>query len=314
MDIYLTIIGICSLISMIGFFWLVITGFRRSAFWGVLVFLFSPLTALIFSALNWYDAKRPFLLYIIPTIVLFGTLGYMVTEIGTGNLSEISRRMQTGELKPNELLNLIDKAIQSHGNVDIFKQEEPVKVVGAEQTVADGPVGSEMIDKGETGQPGNASPVGTTDATAVKAGTDDQSVKASDQKTSGQAKDVKTKETAKDLDAIVDKKPSTGYPIMAEVTTDPLIGNKKKRDSDFTIVKFENIMKYKGRYFVIYTKKQTYLRGLLVKVDKNDLYLNRKLFGGSFKYRLSKKKIKTIYMLKKEFVLERDKNRLPEPQ
>jgi hypothetical protein len=110
-----------------------------------------------------------------------------------------------------------------------------------------------------------------------------------------------------------DKQESPPYPKLSQVKPDPLAVPKKQEDKDFVLVSFENVKHYKDRYFVIYTRQQTYLRGLLVKADNNAIYLNRKLFGGSFEYRVSKTKISKIYMLKKEFNMERDRNRLPTP-
>lgn len=308
MDIYLAIIGFSALISLIGFFWLVITGFRRSAFWGILVFLFSPLTAFIFSAFNWFDAKKPFLVYIIATVLMFGTMGYVVYEIGINNLTEISRRVQAGELQPHEALTLMDKALMSHGSADLFKPEEPEPdVVASEETPESN---TATIDEGKKGEQGQLS---AKDNKSIA----DETGHMDKQDTDISKKDEKKKpaevvaEENKNPDEIIDKIPSPEYPKLSEVRPDPLIAKRKLRDADFIIVKFKNAKNYQDRYFVIYTKKQTFLRGLLVKADKNALYLDRKLFGGSFKYRLSKKKIKTIYVMKKVFVTARDKNRLP---
>ncbi len=311
MDIYLAIIGFSALISLIGFFWLVITGFRRSAFWGVLIFLFWPLTAFIFSALNWFDAKKPFLVFILSMILMFGTMGYMVSEIGINNLTEMSRRVQAGELKSHEVLTLMDKALISHESVDLFKPVKPEEpepdVVASEETSESN---TATIDAGKKEEQGQL-PAKDNKSVANETGHTDKPDTGKSKKDEKKKPESVATEENKNPDEIIDKIPSPEYPKLSEVRPDPLIAKRKLRDADFVIVKFKNAKNYQDRYFVIYTKKQTFLRGLLVKADKSALYLDRKLFGGSFKYRLSKKKIKTIYVMKKKFVAERDKNRLP---
>ena len=56
----LPVLGLCSLA---GFFWLVAVAFRRSALWGVVVLLLSPIAAIAFAVGHWSESKRPFVLY-----------------------------------------------------------------------------------------------------------------------------------------------------------------------------------------------------------------------------------------------------------
>ncbi len=295
MNIFLIIIFVSALLAFAGYIWLVVTGFRKNIFWGILVLLFSPLTAVIFAALNWFDAKKAFIAYILPTLIMFGTYGYMFSKIGPENLAEINKRMQSGELRLKETMRVIDKAMNLQGSQKLFEETPALASVATNEAQA-----AAVTDAGV--EVAKDKKLDLTDA--AKVASEKSGNKAVPEQQSKSEKVLLVEEED-------DKKPSSGYPKLSQVKPDPLAIQKKAEDPDFVTVKFENARNYKDRYFVIYTNKETFLRGLLVKADKDALYLNRKLFGGSFEYRVSKKKISKIYMLKKEFVMERDRNRLP---
>jgi hypothetical protein len=305
MNIFIILLLISSALAFVGYIWLVITGFRRNVFWGIMVLLFSPVTAIIFAMLNWFDAKRAFITFIIPAILMYGTMGYMYKKIGPANLSEINKRVKTGELKLNETMRVIDRAMNLQGSQKLF-EPEPV----AEQT---DPATEDADMKQADGQALQKTTAETTDQSVPASDTEVAAKKmdtAAKQDNAQQKQDAVKTTTEEETD---EKQESPPYPKLSQVKPDPLAVQKKQEDKDFVLVRFENVKNYKDRYFVIYTKQQTYLRGLLVKADNNALYLNRKLFGGSFEYRVSKNKINKIYMLKKEFIMERDRDRLPTP-
>ena len=307
MNIFFVILSVSSLLAFIGFIWLVITGFRRNVFWGIMVLLFSPITAIIFAALNWFEAKKAFIAFIVPTIISYGTAGYIYTTIGAENFAEINKRLESGELKLQETMQVFSKAMDLKGSKKLFEEPAPQQNMTDANEKKDATAqGDEEMNSSEAAKPAGQNSQTGTDGTPITNGKVDDKDKTATTKNDDSEKVIIAEEE------VVEKIPSPAYPKLSQVKPDPLVSPKKKEDPDFVIVQFQNAKKYKGRYFVIYTSKETFLRGLLVKADDKALYLNRKLFGGSFEYRLSKKKIQTIYMLKKKFIVERDRNRLPQ--
>jgi hypothetical protein len=304
MNIFITILLISSLLAFVGYIWLVVTGFRRNVFWGIMVLLFSPITAIIFAALNWFDAKKAFITFIIPAIIMYGTMAYMYTKVGPDNLQEINKRIESGELKLNETMRVFDRAMSLQGSQKLFEE-----VPTAAQTA---PADAEMNITDEQLAPAATSTETTDKVEQASDATVDNKKADTAAKADKAQQEQDTANTAAEEET-EDKQESPPYPKLSQVKPDPLAVPKKQEDKDFVLVSFENVKHYKDRYFVIYTRQQTYLRGLLVKADNNAIYLNRKLFGGSFEYRVSKTKISKIYMLKKEFNMERDRNRLPTP-
>ncbi|MEJ2398236.1 MAG: hypothetical protein P8Z67_08310 [Gammaproteobacteria bacterium] len=62
MNIYLVLFIVFSVLNLVGFLWLEIVAFKRGVVWGLLVVLLSPITAIVFSLVNWFEARKPFLL------------------------------------------------------------------------------------------------------------------------------------------------------------------------------------------------------------------------------------------------------------
>jgi type IV secretory pathway VirB10-like protein len=125
MNMYITVLTLAWLINLIGFLWLVVVGFKRSVVWGVLVFLFSPISAIVFAVTNWFDARKAFLVYLVSFLLMIGTGVAIFTSIGLQNLQQIAARVDTGELRPDEAMALMRKALEQGGSVDLFAEQTP---------------------------------------------------------------------------------------------------------------------------------------------------------------------------------------------
>lgn len=64
MNLLVLLMPVLGLAALAAFIWLVVVAFQRSAMWGVLVLLFSPITAIVFAVMYWDDSKKPFLAYV----------------------------------------------------------------------------------------------------------------------------------------------------------------------------------------------------------------------------------------------------------
>jgi hypothetical protein len=67
------LIGLGSLLLLIGGVWGIVVAFRRSVLWGF-CYLFVPFAALVFLAVAWAEAKRPFLLNIVGIFLMAAVL------------------------------------------------------------------------------------------------------------------------------------------------------------------------------------------------------------------------------------------------
>lgn len=81
------------IVCIVGYIWLVVRAFKTGIGWGLGVFLLSPLTAIIYALKYWDEAKKPFLVYMMPFVGIFGVLFYLF--ISSGNPNPLGTNLQT---------------------------------------------------------------------------------------------------------------------------------------------------------------------------------------------------------------------------
>ncbi len=294
MDTNVLVFAIALLLNLVGFIWLVVVGFKRSIAWGILIFLLSPFSAIIFAVTNWYDAKGSFLLYFITLIAVLAS-GFLIVEQhgGVERFEKVSAALESGQIKENEVLLYLDPNTLLPGEEDDSEEAElGIDLDG--DGIIDTP---EAVITGE--EPESVSRNNLTESDS-KRGTD-RGIEAG-------AKDrTKRAETDNDEELVViieEKQKALSYPTPGTIVTDPLVAPKKKVKSGSVRVKLSKINNYIGRYFIVTTKKGNEHRGILVKVTKSRFILERKIYGGTFRYKISRKRVKRIDMLKKEYIDE----------
>lgn len=265
METYILFIVIAALLNFAAFIWLVITGFKRSVLWGLLIFFFSPLSALIFAITNWFDAKKPFLAYLLTSILVLVPIFMMMSNYDQEFILTLNEKIESGEIREDEAWEYIL-------NPELLYEQE---------TEADSQNATD-IQLDESGQP-----LQETDANAT-------SLK-------GDAKDAADPAAEQEPDVIVEEERSP-YPKAGDAKPDPLAIKKKEAPKDSVKVSLSKISNYKGRYFIVTTKSGKQHRGILKKITKSRIILERKIYGGTFTYKVLKKEIKRLDMLKKEYI------------
>lgn len=303
MNIYISLFLLAWLLSLVGYLWLAIVAFKRSVVWGVLVLLLSPITAIIYSLMNWFDARKAFLVYIVSFLLCTGSAVYIYGEVGMGNMQQISARMHDGKLAPARAYQLILKGLNHTGSTDLFAEDTTSPSIDANQTK---PAASQ----------GTATPVAAKTATNLAQGQDQAAFAATNKptaKTQDASKPTVSQASAKPEPAPADKtaskdasdvtedtqkeKPPVRIPNPDTVPPDPLAQKPKKPEPNTIVVRMEKVPNYIGHYFIITLKSGSQQRGLLRKVSDNHLILDRKLFGGNFQYKIRKTQIKSIHMM-----------------
>lgn len=272
MHTYWILFSLGTLISLIGYIWLVVVGFNRSVVWGLLVLFFSPISAIIFAATNWYSAKKAFLVYAASMVLIIGASVGFYSQFAP-LFEQTMKRVQNGELTKEEAQRQLTYALMN-GQTSL----PPVKSDASH----------------EPGQSGSDTHVGKTAAKRDAVVTSDKGKES--EKAEKTIKAIKAEKTA-DVSADEQRAPPS-IPNLNQVQPDPLV-QKSKVPSDKVVVSLHNISSYVGRFFIITLKNGTEHRGLLRKVDSTKLVLDRKLYGGNFVYRVHKDEIRSILMLKR---------------
>ena len=279
MDTYLLIIAIAAVLTIIGFVWLVVVGFKRSIIWGILIFLLSPFSAIAFAFTNWYEAKYAFLLHILSVVVLLSASYLLVVDkIGIERIDKVLAAIESGQIKDNEAFLYLDPNTLLPGEEDDVEEAE----AGIDLD------GDGIIDTPQ----------------AVITGTEPSAVTyPTEQSNATEAVAISESNDGEELEVIIEEKQTAlDYPTPGSIVVDPLVTPKKKQKSGSVRVKVSKISNYKGRYFIVTTKKGNQHRGILVKVTKSRIILERKIYGGTFKYKVLKSRIKRLDMFKKEYI------------
>lgn len=309
MNIYLILLLVFSVISFIGFLWLVIVAFKRGIVWGLAVLLLSPISAIVFSLMNWFEARKAFLLYITTFLLSFGTMIFIYSQVGF-NMQQIMAKMQSGELTPQQGYQLLGRALQGdHG--DLFAGQTTT----TKQQLASG----SMMKAGSTtptavkpaGQKPKAESVATMKpatktATSVSVTNSLASTNKPKPATITQSKPTRLASAAKTAEPSASTQtvktsvndPSGSIPNINHVQKDPL-AQYSHVPSDKVAVRLSRVSRYIGRSFLITLKNGTTHRGILRKVSRTRLELDLQLYGGNFVYRVDKDQIRKIQMYKR---------------
>jgi hypothetical protein len=100
MPLLAKLMQLLGLIAFCAYIWLVVVAFKRSALWGVLVLLFSPIAAIVFAIKNWSESKKPFLIYVGSGVAGLAIFFSIVAFLGAPMFKmaqEMSERELTGE-------------------------------------------------------------------------------------------------------------------------------------------------------------------------------------------------------------------------
>jgi hypothetical protein len=265
---YLLIFVLLALVHFGVFIWLVITGFKRGVLWGLFIFFFSPLAALIFAITNWFDAKKPFLAYVLTGVLTLVPLYMMQNAFSEEHVQRIEQLVQSGEITQEQALQFL---------MDPELLEEYEQANAKEEDVFD--------PYDESAPESEQAIVDTT--------TDGQAQQESNAQAEIPSQTAEAEQT---------EEASSPYPRTGEVKPDPLQIKKKPPTKDSVRVSLAKIANFKGRYFIVTTKTGTRHRGILVDITKSQIILERKIYGGTFTYKILKSNIKTIDMLKKEYI------------
>ena len=288
MNILIIIFLVALSLGLITLLWLTNVAFRRSSLWGVLVFLLSPITAILFAFGNWYDARKAFTVYIIATFSWIGVGGYIVYEVGYSNIKEITARLFKKEISYSEASVLINKGLSDSGVVDLFAVKEVDDEVVLDEYGEPIPSGL-LSDANSYADQENAEGNNTLDAAEANTGISDATV----------TEDKPTADVDSDKDGMVSEvAPTNDYPDFDNVQPDPLAIKKQKREIQKTKISYSKLAAYKGKFFHVHTHKGTVHKGELKKITKNYIVIYREIYSGSVEFKIYKKQIKTLYQVR----------------
>jgi hypothetical protein len=93
---------VAGLASFAGWVWLVVRGFKTSVGWGLLMFFFAPIVAIVVAVREWSEWKRPFLLYYggagVQVVLIVVVLVALPFALPWGAMKQQAQLMEQSEL------------------------------------------------------------------------------------------------------------------------------------------------------------------------------------------------------------------------
>jgi len=104
-------------IVIISSLWLTIVGFKKHILWGIGM-IFVPVVAFVFTAMNWSEAKKPFLTYLISSVLLVAVI-FEPMQVVINKRVELSQQVERGEITEQQAQAIIQQRM-----MQIFSGEQ----------------------------------------------------------------------------------------------------------------------------------------------------------------------------------------------
>ena len=114
----LGLMALLSIVTLVGFIWTVVIAFKEHILWGFGC-LFVPLVIIVFGIMHWDKAKKPFLTYIIASIlyaVLFFKIFFAMFQ--QAGVMDLSTQVETGQITEQEAQQQIQQRMAEMFGVD----------------------------------------------------------------------------------------------------------------------------------------------------------------------------------------------------
>lgn len=328
MNIYIAALVVTAIVSLLGYLWLSMVAFKRSVPWGLLVLLLSPITAIVFAVMHWYDARKAFVVYITAFLLWAGSLVVILGNVGVGNIQELSSRIQSGQLTPAKAYQIVNERLQHPGSADMFAESAAGQLANAGNLGGETDATTAMTTEPQKGQTPTADvaktavsvpavatastpqdlsaqipkseTVAVADSKPVEKVVEPTPAKTVKEAPKQETKNAVTSAKQEEVKNETEKKtttPKKNQPLVKIVQPDPLAQKPFVPPPNTTRVRLSRISHYVGHYFIITLKDGGDRRGLLKQVTSTHLMLDRKLYGGNIRYKIRKTQVKSIKML-----------------
>lgn len=112
------LISVLGIVTLVSFIWTVVLAFKEHILWGF-ASLFIPLVIIVFGIIHWDKVKKPFLVYVVSSIILavlyFKILFAMFSQAG---VMELSTQVETGQITEQEAQQRIKQKMAEMFGVD----------------------------------------------------------------------------------------------------------------------------------------------------------------------------------------------------
>lgn len=296
------------LIGLVSFIWLLVVAFKESILWGILVLLFSPLSAIAFSIYHWDTSKKPFLVYLTTTVIFFAMFFNTFSKMGGMEMltttQETAQQLEKGEITEEEAARRVAEQMESN----LKRMEEAGLIAMDERRVLEEKIQELKLDESQA-----ESNTGTRTQQATRP----QQGAPAENKTTAIAPDSSKAEVEKETNAT--EKSSTKSSVAMTQQEDYEFGPnwslegalEKKRqayrqqqldlptpklEGEYIPVPVSRAEQFVGREVRVIREKTRH-EGLLKAVNDNHIILDMQVSGGQAHFEIKRYEIQSMYLL-----------------
>jgi hypothetical protein len=254
-----------SLICFAAFIWLVVVAFKNSTLWGVLVLLFSPITAIVFAIKCWEEAKKPFLLYIGSSAAALAVVLIFMASLAAP-MVKMAQQMESGEVTPDQAADFIEDTMDRMEDSGMLSAQEKAdlrKMKGQLREIREEPE-AETAAEPAVGREADPDPLSAALATADTL------------ETSGRGRQVATDVPASE--------PST-------VSTTRIT---RSRDT----ISVRDIDDFAGRKMQVFMADGAEFTGVYIGRSESDLHFSRRLSSGTLDVFVGVEEVESLRLVK----------------
>jgi len=220
----IAMLGLLGIVSLISFIWVVVIAFKQDIIWG-LGCLFIPLIIIVFGIMHWDKCKKPFLIYVVTSIVL-GVMYFKIVYAvfsQTGAM-DLGAQVESGEITQQEAEQRMQQRMAEMFGIDAGQLPQPEQAQSAEDKISS--LTDQMNQRAEHAE-----------QEAANAAAAPQRIKVYNAFRISQARDYLGKNVR-----IVSKSDVEKQGVLKEVKYDRLVIERNLRGGDFSFeVFFEDI-------------------------------------------------------------------------
>lgn len=115
----MALMGLFGFISLISFIWVVVIAFKHDVIWG-LGCLFIPLIIIVFGIMHWDKCKKPFLVYVITSIIM-GVMYYKIFAalFSQIDIVDLNAQVERGQITEQEAQQKIQQRMAEMFGLDV---------------------------------------------------------------------------------------------------------------------------------------------------------------------------------------------------
>lgn len=105
----MALFGLLGIVGLVSFIWVVVIAFKQDVIWG-LGCLFIPLIIIVFGIIHWDKAKKPFMVYIVCSIILAAMYVKIIyAVVSESGALDLNAQVESGQITEQEAQQQIEQ-------------------------------------------------------------------------------------------------------------------------------------------------------------------------------------------------------------